>query len=140
VEKDMNNEFEPNAAVEIHDSMLESIKYAGDVLVVVIDGYVHRSSGSPGVDPGSCWNQVVELHFLKGKASGAGKATSIELLDGRLVLSGEVFENAIPLPLNHRGDCRLELESWNDIRSVFEGEGVSASFVGPPSFIENFTP
>jgi hypothetical protein len=132
--------MEPNAAVEIHDSTLEAIKSTGDDLVAVIDAYVHRSVGRPGVDPGTGWSQLLELRFLKGKTSGDVGSDPIELLDGRIILSGETFKNIIPLPLDHLGLSRLELESWNDVRVVIEGDGVSATLAGPPEYVEEFKP
>lgn len=136
----MSHDTEPNAAVEIHDSTLETVRPSGDDLVVVIDAYVHRSAGRPGIDRGTGWSQSLELRFLEGKASGSTVTCPVELLAGRLVLSGEVFQNLISIPLDHRGSSRLELESWNDVRIVLEGEGVTATFVGPPEYIEEFAP
>jgi len=69
-----------------------------------------------------------------------GGASPIELLDGRLVLSGETHQNIIPLPLEFVGTSRLELESWNDVRVVLEGEGVTATLAGPPDHVEEFEP
>jgi hypothetical protein len=54
---------EDNAAVEIHDSTLESIETHSEVLVAMLSAYVHRSSGRPGIDAGTGWSQTVRLRF-----------------------------------------------------------------------------
>lgn len=136
----MKSEMEPNAAVEIHDSTLERIEPRGPDMVAVLHAYVHRSTGRPGIDAGTGWVQPVQLHFQMATATGSMGAIPVELLDGRLVLSGETINNFIPMPLNHVGPSRIELESWNETRIVFEGDGLTASFAGPPEYVEEFTP
>lgn len=136
----MKGDMELNAAVEIHDSTLERIDSRGDELVAVIDAYVHRSAGRPGVDPGTGWSQPIQLRFLGGKATGSTGPIPMELLDGRLILSGQTLSNIIPLPLNHAGPSRLELESWNEAHIVIEGNGVTAVLAGPPVYVDEFEP
>lgn len=136
----MNDDQEPNAAVEIHDSTLARIESSGDDLVAVVDAYIHRSAGRPGVDRGTGWSQPVHFRFRKGTVTGSVATIPIELLDGRLVLSGATLSNVIPMPLSHMGPCRLELESWNDVRVIIEGEGVTSDFAGPPVYVEEFNP
>jgi hypothetical protein len=134
----MNGENEPNAAVEIHDSTLERIEPRGSDMVAVLHAYVHRSLGRPGIDAGSGWVQPVHLHFPAATVTGSVAAIPMELLDGRLVLSGETFENCIPLPLSHKGPSRIELESWNELKIVITGDGLTAVFAGPPEYVEEF--
>jgi len=136
----MNGVEKDKAAIEIHDSTLEAVKSCDEDLVAVVHAYVHRSGGRAGFDGAwGCW-QLTELRFKRGTVSGMGETSSIELLGGRLVLSGETHENAIPLPLEFLGASRLELESWNDVRVILEGEGVIASVVGPPENVEEYGP
>jgi len=127
-----------NAAVEIHDSTLECITSDGDALVAVLGAYVHRSSGRPGIDAGTGWSQTVHLRFLRGRASGDEGMVPMGLLDGHLDVSGERFNNMFPMPFNRIGPTRIELQGWNGIRIVIEGEGVMAAFVGEARYIEKF--
>lgn len=132
--------METNAAIEIHDSTLERIERSGVDVIAVIDAYVHLSAGQPGVDRGTGWKQPVRLRFLGGTASGNVNDVPMELFDGRLVLSGESFSNIIPMPLTHVGPSRTELESWNDVSIVIDGNGVEGEFAGPPVYVEEFEP
>jgi hypothetical protein len=129
-----------NAAVEIHDSTLERVETSNGDLVVVIHAYVHRSSGRPGVDRGTGWSQLAHFRFLVGKATGSVGSIPMELLDGRMILSGRTLSNVIPMPLDHVGPSRLELESWNEVKVVIEGGGVTCRLVGPPIYLEEFKP
>jgi hypothetical protein len=136
----MKDDPEPNAAVELHDSTLERIEWhAGDV-IAVLHAYVHRSSGRPGVDAGTGWVQPMRMRFTEGTATGSISAIPLDILDGRLVLSGETVDNMIPMPLSHIGPSRIELESWNDANVVIEGQGVTAMFAGPAEYVEEFEP
>jgi len=132
--------MEPNAAFEIHDSSLERVETRGRDVVATIRAYVHRSAGRPGIDPGTGWIQPVRLEFPKATATGSLDAIPMELLGGRLVLSGGTFDNLIPMPVKHVGTSRLELESWNDAKIVIEGNGISGAFAGPPQYVEDVGP
>jgi hypothetical protein len=134
----MKDDLASNAAVEIHDSTLERIESKGTDVIALINAYVHRSVGRPGVDSGTGWSQPVQLRFLNGHATGDIATIPMELLDGRLVLSGETLENTFPIPLQHVGSCRIEFESWNEARVVIDGDGVTGVFVGPPVYVEDF--
>lgn len=70
--------------------------------------------------------------------TGSVATVPMKLLDGRLVLSGATLSNVIPMPLSYVGLSRLEIESWNEVRVVIEGEGVTIDFAGPPVYVEEF--
>ena len=132
--------MEDNAAVEIHDSELDCIESHSDALVAVLSAYVHRSSGRPGIDAGTGWSQTVHLRFRRGRASGNVDMIPMELLDGHLEVSGERFENVIPMPFNHVGSAKLELHGWNGMRIVIEGDSLETTFIGQARYVEQFSP
>ena len=139
-EHEMRGDVEPNAGVEIHDSTLERIEPHGPDLVAVFHAYVHRSSGRPGIDAGTGWVQRLRLHFQSASATGDMSAIPMDLLGGRLILSNKVFNNVFPMPLDHEGPSRIELETWNDAKIVVEGRKLTAVFVGPAEYVEEFKP
>lgn len=130
--------MEDNAAVEIHDSSLERIESHGDSLVAVFDAYVHRSSGRPGIDDGTGWSQELRVRVRGGKVTGNVDLVPLELLDGYVELSGEKFDNIVPVPLEHDGPVRIELQSWNEWQVTIVGEGLDAHLVGSGKYIEDF--
>lgn len=131
--------MEENTTVEIHDSVVELIECKGDGLVVVLDAYVHRSQGRPGIDDGTGWSQELRLNVRNGKVEGDVERIPMELLDGHLVLSSKSFENFIPVPLDHSGPVRIEFRGWNDWQVAIVGEGIAARLVGSGVYIEEFT-
>ena len=72
--------------------------------------------------------------------AGSMGAIPMELLGGRLVVSGEVFENVVPMPLSHVGPSKIELESRNEAKIIIEGAGVTATFAGAAEYVEEFEP
>lgn len=136
----MSSNKNENAALEIHDSTVERIESVDGQLIVVLDAYVHRSAGRPGVDRGTGWSQPIHLRFRGGKSVGSLPTMPLELLAGRLILGENTLTNLVPMPLDHAGPTRLELESWNDTRLIVEGDAVAGTFVGVPRYIEEFDP
>jgi len=136
----MDAHQEENAAIEIHDSTLLRIEFSGDELVAVVDVYLHRSYGRPGFDPGTGWEQQADLRFRNGRIVGSIEGLPLELLGGRLSVLGTTQENIIPLPLDVAEPSRLQLESWNGRTVVIEGDGVAATLVGAPRYLEQFEP
>lgn len=127
-----------NVDIEIHDSTLEGITDSSETLVAEISAYVHRSPGRPGIDAGTGWSQTLHLRFLRGRASGDEDTVPLKLLAGHLEVSGERFENMIPMPVNRSGPARLELQGWNGMRIVIEGDSVEAALIGDARYIEDF--
>jgi len=127
-----------NVALELHDSTLESVEHEGALLIARFSAYIHRSSGAPGVDAGTGWSQSV--HFRVGRARVRGSLGSLpmELLGGRLVVSGRVFDNLVPMPLIDSGPVSVQLQGRNSLELVIEGEGVEANLVGPAKYLEPF--
>lgn len=132
--------MEPNAAVEIHDSYLEQITSIGEDLIAVLDAYVHRSYGRPGVEAGTGWSQRLELRFTRGKFHGSLDEMPIGLAHGLLIVSGQTFDNLLPMPLDDVGPSKLELVTADSLAFTIEGDGVTAEFVGSPRYIEEFQP
>jgi hypothetical protein len=100
-----------NQIIELHDSQLASIKFvAGQAVVLFSHAYVYRSLGEPGKDPGSGWSQRAELSFRESPEVRLPESWPCNITDGRLRLGDAVYDNHIPIPLNHQGNVALELE------------------------------
>jgi hypothetical protein len=132
--------MEDNAAVEIHDSTLDRVESHGDSLVAVFNAYVHRSFGRPGIDDGTGWSQELRLRVRNGKITGDIGLVPRVLLGGYLELSGEKFANWLPVPLDHDGPTRIELQSRSEWQVVILGEGLEARLTGAGEYIEEFRP
>ena len=62
----------------------------------------------------------------------------MELLGGRLMVSGRVFDNLVPMPLIDSGPVSVELQGSDRVPFVIDGEGIEANVVGPAKYLEPF--
>jgi hypothetical protein len=127
-----------NVALELHDSTLESVEHEGHVLIARFSAYVHRSSGAPGVDAGTGWSQSVHFRIGGARVKGSLGSLPMELLGGRLVVSGQVFDNLVRMPLIDSGLVSVQLQGSNSLELVIDGEGIEANLVGPAKYLESF--
>ncbi len=130
---------EGNAAVELHDSEVVAIETRGGRVTITLAGYVHRSSGRPGVDPGSGWSQDVVLSFSGGTVQDRPTLLPVYLSDGSLTTGGGVLENVIAVPSVHQGPVHMELICVDDQRIVVTGDSIELSLVGEPTYVDEFT-
>jgi hypothetical protein len=127
-----------NVALELHDSTLESIEQEGNVLVARFSAYIHRSSGAPGVDAGTGWSQSVHFRVGRARVTGSPGLLPMEILGGRLIVSGRIFENVVPMPLIDAGPVCVQLRGSNSLDFIIDGEGIEANVVGPAKYLEPF--
>jgi hypothetical protein len=126
-------------AIEIYDSTLASVMdNGGHVIVDLKPAYIHRSTGTPAVDPGGGWAQDVILRVENGTIDGGVPEMPCDLWEGSLQVGNQTIENIIPLPLDYYGAVKLILVAQDESRVVVRGSAISATLVGEPKFIEEF--
>lgn len=136
----LNRDLSIKAAVELHDSKVESIVESDGSIELELKAYLHQSDGRPGIDPGTVWTQPVRLTFLNAKMQSTLVTYPDTIMNGLLTLSAERFENCFEIPLTHYGPTELHLEFANDIDLTIRGGGLHLEFLGIPTFVEKFTP
>lgn len=128
-----------SAIIELHDSRVVGITpSSGSVIVRFRPAYVHRSEGRAGFDPGSGWVQDIDLVVSEAVLESSFTEMPGELDDGSLSVDNEVFENAIPFPLDVRGAVRFSAVSLNGERLVIQGTGATTVPVGEARYVEQF--
>lgn len=133
------NDSNHNSAIEIYDSTLTSLVQEGQRVIVELQpAYIHRSTGTPGVDPGGGWAQDVILVVENGTIEGGAPELPCDLWEGSLQVGNQTIENIIPLPLDYRGEVQLLLVTQTENRVIVRGSAISATPVGEPKFIEEF--
>ncbi len=133
------NHSKHNRAIELYDSTLTSLVKEGQRVVVDLQpAYIHRSTGTPGVDPGGGWAQDVILVVEQATIDGSVPDLPCDLWEGSLRVGHQTIENIIPLPLDYRGDVQLMLVTQTDSGVIVRGSAISATPVGEPKFIEEF--
>jgi hypothetical protein len=130
-----------NRSIEIHDSTLDAISFrAGEAVLHFPAVYIHESAGTPGVDAGSGWVQEALLRMSDAALKRSFSKFPADLLDGHIILGESVLQNAIPIPLNHKGIVELRLESWNDEVVLITAGSAELELVGEPKYVEEFRP
>ena len=133
------NHSKHNRAIELYDSTLTSLVKEGQRVVVDLQpAYIHRSTGTPGVDPGGGWAQDVILVVEQATIDGSVPDLPCDLWEGSLRVGHQTIENIIPLPLDYRGDVQLMLVTQTDSGVIVRGSAISATPIGEPKFIEEF--
>src|SRR5580658_9221269 len=133
------NDSNRRTAMEIYDSTLVSVAdEGGHVVIDFKPAYIHRSTGTPGVDPGGGWAQDVVLRVENGTIDGGVPEMPCDLWEGSLQVGNQKIENIIPLPLDYEGAVTLILVAQDENRVVIRGSAISAILVGEPKFIEEF--
>ena len=89
----------PNAAIELHDSVVDAVRQEGTgVVVELAPAVLFRSAGVPGRDDSLVMFQDAELAFGAGRIEGATGDLPSSILHGTLYLAGERFDNMIAVP------------------------------------------
>jgi hypothetical protein len=128
-----------NSSIEIHDSVLNSIETTETRLQLFIEAYIPRSTGEPGVDPGSGWTQNVVVTIDNASSEGNIKDLPSDLADGTLQVKDQTLENIIPIPLNQSGQIRLTLvDQRSGDTVVVRGTHISMKLLGDAKYIEEF--
>jgi hypothetical protein len=127
-----------NQAVELHDSVLERVTEASHGIVLRVAAYVHRSSGVPGVDPGTGWSQPAEMTVLAGRVVARTGSPPFSLAGGTLVVEGREIENVLPVPSSHAGPVQVRLEGAEGEQLVIVGEGLQLVVLDEPEYLEEF--
>jgi hypothetical protein len=129
-----------NSIIEIHDSDLASVEQEGKrTKIALAPAYIHKSTGIPGVDPGTGWVQDVIVLVEDGIIEGSIPNLPCDLYDGTLQVNEITLKNNLPLPLNHRGKVELTLVAQSSERIVVRGTHISATLTGEPKYVEDFT-
>lgn len=129
-----------NSSIEIHDSVLTSVEAQGKHVKISIEAYIHKSTGTPGIDPGTGWVQNVVLKIQEGIIEEHIETLPCDLYDGTLQIEGNVMNNMIPLPLDRQGSLTLTLVAQSNERIIVRGTRISISMLGEPKYIEEFSP
>jgi hypothetical protein len=130
-----------NRAIEIHDSVLESVSISqGRAELRFSRIYLHQSEGKPGHDPGSIWVQRAILRIYDAKVTSAFSEFPVDLAGGQTRIGRETLENEIPVPLRHAGRFEIRLQPTSEPRNVVSFEGIKAELdlIGEPDFIKEF--
>lgn len=127
-----------NAAIEFHDSHIMSWRFSGKNLVMSLRAYVHRSSGRPGIDPGTGWIQDANALIRDASVSRTLPDGPFQLSDGSVEFDGRLYSNGVELPFAVSSSVRVRLETCEHGSYEILGRGLRIEVNGEPTFVEAF--
>lgn len=126
-----------NAAIELHDSVVEAINVTCGAVTIKLSAYVHRTEGRPGIDAGSGWSQDVELAFGNGAVEHRPNNFPCTLF--RSEVTGLIGATGmIPLPCYLPSNVRLEAIDTMGDRLTIRGNSLEARAVSDGEYVERF--
>jgi hypothetical protein len=127
-----------NAAIEMHDSECLAIERDGKVHgSVVLDAYVHRTEGEPGVTPGEGGVQRIRIRVAKMVIEGEVGDLPACIYEGSLNFERTVQDNMLPFPATYSEPVRISMMLSPDARVVvIAGSEISIEAEGEFKFVE----
>jgi len=115
------------SAIELHDSMCLAIELGSRGNgTVILDAYVHRTEGEPGISAGDGGLQRVRISLEMMAIAGEVGSLPTLIYEGSLALDNTNLNNLVPLPLQIGGSATLSLMLADDARLIsVSGRNVS---------------
>jgi hypothetical protein len=127
-----------NTAIEMHDSECLAVEGDGtDRGSVLLDAYVHRTEGEPGVAPGEGGVQRIRIRIAKMVVEGEFGDLPACIFEGSLNFEGSVQDNMLPFPATYSEPARISMMLSPDARIVVvAGSEISIQAEGEFRFVE----
>jgi hypothetical protein len=128
-----------NVAIEMHDS--ECLAVETDETgqgFVLLDAYVHRTEGEPGVFSGEGGVQRIRIKVNAMTVDGEIGNLPAYIYEGSLTIGTSIQDNMVPFPASYSEAIRLRLMLSEDARVVIiSGTGISIEPEGAFRFVES---
>ena len=127
-----------NQAIELHDSECLAVEVdeegRGSVL---LDAYVHRTAGEPGISPGEGGVQRIRMKIDAMTIKGEVGMLPAYVYEGSLTVGSSVQDNMVPFPASYPETVRLNMMLTDDARIILiSGKKISIEAEGEFSFVE----
>ena len=128
-----------NQCIELHDSTVSAITETSDSVTVCLrPAYLHRSTGSPGWDAGTVWEQDFDLTFANATVTKSFTDLPQVVDTGWLDIGATCYEDCLPLPLVRNEEVKFAasgmLGEWLQIQS----KGIRISTAREAKYVEEF--
>ncbi len=128
-----------NEGIELHDSELVAVTCSGGEAVVSLSSaYIHRTTGSPGVDSDSGWLQPAMLTISAASLSTTPTLLPATISDGFLRIGSAHHSNVIPASGTFADAIELSLVLSTGEALTIRGQRISIQLHGESSFVESF--
>jgi hypothetical protein len=134
-----DNSIQQNAAIELQDSQLMALCLEPSAAILDFRAYVHRSHGTPGIDPGTVWVQPAAFILLNGHLQSAPRPDlPCTIADGDVTADDQLFENMIPCPFVSESEAAVNLTLASGHRLQIDADQLTIEFTGEPEFLEDY--
>ena len=124
-------------ALELYESRISAIELIeGGARIRFSHAYIHKSKGTPGMDPGTGWSQEADLLLLEAILLSPLPPLPNTIADGSLEVGG-VKLALLPLPFRRRTSAVLALEFVDGSKISIAGNKPWVELFGTPIFIED---
>src|ERR1700678_3228416 len=91
-----------NVAIEMHDSKCLAVEVdrSGNGFVL-LDAYVHRTEGEPGVAPGEGGVQRIRITVDFMRVNGEVGSLPADIFEGSLTIGTSIQNNMVPFPASY---------------------------------------
>jgi hypothetical protein len=108
-----------NQAIELHDTECLSVEVDDRGLgSVLLDAYVHRTVGEPGISPGEGGVQRIRMKFSAMAIEGNVGLLPSYVYEGSLTIGSTVLNNIVPFPTSSCETALLCMRLSDDARVV----------------------
>lgn len=128
-------------AIEMHDSecLVVEVDEQGTGFVL-LDAYVHRTEGRPGITPGEGGIQRIRIKVSSAAVEGSPGQLPATIYEGSIVVGSFTQDNMIPFPQSYGEKFELRMMLSEDARLVVvSGIGLSIEPEGEFRFVELFS-
>jgi len=123
---------------ELHDSRISGIDISGGVATIHFShAYIHKSAGTPGIDPGTGWSQEAQLVLSDVENLESMPQIPNTISDGYLEVGG-IKHQLIPLPFKRKVGAILHLTLVDGMEVEIAGKRPFIELLGPPRYLEDF--
>lgn len=108
------------------------------MVLVLAPAYVHRSTGRPGIDPGTGWTGTARLAVGSGVIVARPAELPCELTTGSLRFGSREIANCVPVPFSEDGSVEFEAVTLFGERLAIQGRSLRLTLLGEAAFVESF--
>jgi hypothetical protein len=129
-----------NVAIEMHDSKCLAIEFDEAGLgSVLLDAYVHRTHGDPGIAPGDGGVQRIRITVEAMAVEGNVGDLPADVYEGSLTIGNSIQDNMVPFPMEYSSPVCLRMMLSDDARVVtVSGKAAAIRSEGEFEYVEQF--
>ena len=126
------------SGLELRDSRISRVDVSGGVATIHFShAYIHKSTRTPGIDPGTGWSQEAQLILSEVADLESVPRTPNTISDGYLEVGG-IKHELVPLPFKRKVGAILRITFVDGTDFEIAGAKPLIELLGAPIYLEDF--